>query len=125
VASREQTGHRKLYRLVFAYNDFTNLLRESLNVIGHTETICGNNALRKHDVGEMRFQLVTFAGGLVSSLNLINQVFLWVFAFVSLSRRRLVPAVGPPWPKTISISGSCQNEFEQGLGTDARRDNIS
>jgi hypothetical protein len=64
--------------------------------------------------GEMSFQLVTFAGGLVSSLNLINQVFLRVFAGVSLHCRRLVPAVGPPWPKTISMPGSCQNEFEQG-----------
>ena len=114
MAAREQTGDSELYRLVLAYNDFTNLLRESLNVIGHAETICGNNALRKHDVGEMSLRLVTFAGGLVSSLNLINQAFLRIFAFVSLSRRRLVPAVGPPWPKTISIPGFCRNKFEQG-----------
>ena len=79
----QQTGDSKLYRLVLANDDFTNLLRESLNVIGHAETICGNNALRKHDVGEMSFRLVTFAGGLVSSLNLINQVFLRILAAVS------------------------------------------
>jgi len=83
VTAREQTGDRKLYRLVLAYDDFTNLLRESLNVIGHSGTICGNNAFRKHDVGEKSFQLVTFAGSLVSSLNLINQVFLRILAAVS------------------------------------------
>ncbi len=55
MAAREQTGDSKLYRLVLAYNDFTNLLRESLNVIGHAGMICGNNVFRKHDVGGMSF----------------------------------------------------------------------
>ena len=52
MAAREQTGDSELYRLVFAYDDFTNLLRESLDVIGHAAMICGNNVFRKHDVGE-------------------------------------------------------------------------
>jgi hypothetical protein len=64
--------------------------------------------------GGKSFQPVTFAGALVSSLNLINQVFLWIFAFVSLSRRRSVRPVDQHLPKTISAPGSCQNEFEQG-----------
>ena len=55
VAAREQRGDSELYRLVLAYNDFTNLPRESLNVIGHAATICGNNVFRKHDVGGMDF----------------------------------------------------------------------
>ena len=92
----EQTGHRELYRLVLAYNDFTNLPRERLNVIGHSGMICGNNAFRKHDVGEMSFRLVTFAGALVSSLNRINQVFLPIFAFVSLPYGFSVRPVGQP-----------------------------
>src|SRR4051812_24806892 len=49
MAAREQTGDSKLYRLVFAYNDLTNLLGESLNVIGHAGRICANNIFRKHD----------------------------------------------------------------------------
>ena len=96
MTAREQTGDRELYRLVLAYNDFTNLLRESLNVIGHSAMICGNNAFRKHDVGGMSSQPVTFAGVLVSLLNLINQVFLRVFAFVSVPRRLSVRAIGQP-----------------------------
>ena len=65
MAAREQTGDSELYRLVLAYNDFTNLLRESLNVIGHAAMICGNNVFRKHDVGESVFRLVIFADALV------------------------------------------------------------
>ena len=51
MTAREQTGDRELNRLVLAYNDFTNLLRERLNVIGHSEMICGNNGFRKHGRG--------------------------------------------------------------------------
>src|SRR5438045_2510210 len=47
MATREQTGDSELYRLVLAYNDFTNLFRESLDVIGHSGMICGNNVFRK------------------------------------------------------------------------------
>jgi hypothetical protein len=72
VAAREQTGDRELYRLVLAYNDFTNLLRESLNVIGHSGMICGNNAFRKHDVREISFRPVTFTDTLVRSVNLAS-----------------------------------------------------
>ena len=94
MAPREQAGNSKLYRLVLANDDFTNLLRESLNVIGHAGTICGNNVFRKHDAGEMSSQPVTFAGVLVSSLNPINQVFLRIFAFVSLARRCWIRSIG-------------------------------
>jgi hypothetical protein len=82
MTAREQTGDRKFYRLVLAYDNFTNLLREGLNVIGHSGMICGNNGFRKHGRGGS-FYPVTFAGTLVSSLNLINQVFLQIFAGVS------------------------------------------
>ena len=54
MTAREQTGDRELNRLVLAYNDFTNLPRERLNVIGHSGMICGNNVFRKHDVGGER-----------------------------------------------------------------------
>src|SRR6266498_5807247 len=60
MAACEQTGDSELYRLVFAYNDFTNLLRESLNVIGHSGMICGNNVFRKHDVGGEEFPACYF-----------------------------------------------------------------
>lgn len=80
MAAREQTGDRELYRLVLAYYDFTNLCRESLNLIRHSGMVCGNNAFRKHDVGGKSIRPVTFAGALVSSLNPINQVFLQILA---------------------------------------------
>jgi hypothetical protein len=38
---------RRFYRLILAYDNFTNLLRESVNRVGHPEIICGNAALRK------------------------------------------------------------------------------
>ena len=72
MAAREQAGDRKLYRLILAYNDFTNLLRESVNVIGHSAMICGNNAFRKHDVWGMSFRLVTFDGAQSPPLNLTS-----------------------------------------------------
>ena len=55
MAAREQTGDGELYRLVLAYDDFTNLVGESLNVIGHSGTIRGNNVFRKHDGGGNQF----------------------------------------------------------------------
>ena len=61
MAAREQAGDRELDRLVLAYNDFTNLPRERLNVIGHSGMICGNNPFRKQDVREFSFRLVTSA----------------------------------------------------------------
>ena len=61
MAAREQTGDGELYRLVLAYNDFTNLLRENLNVIRHSGTICGDNAFRKHDVRGMSFRPCYFS----------------------------------------------------------------
>ena len=50
MTAREQTGDREFNRLVFAYNNFTNLLCESLNVVGHPEIICRNAAVRKQDM---------------------------------------------------------------------------
>jgi hypothetical protein len=50
MTPREQTGDSEFNRLVLAYNNFTNLLCEILNVIGHREMICGNAALRKQDM---------------------------------------------------------------------------
>ena len=60
MAPREQAGNSKLYRLVLANDDFTNLLRESLNVIGHAGMICGNNVFRKHDAGGNEFSACYF-----------------------------------------------------------------
>jgi hypothetical protein len=47
MTAREQTGDGKFYRLVLSYDNFTNLLCESVNVVGHPEIICGNATLRK------------------------------------------------------------------------------
>lgn len=50
MAAGEQTGDSEFYRLVLAYDNFTNLLREDVKVVGHPEIICGNDAIRKQDV---------------------------------------------------------------------------
>jgi hypothetical protein len=47
MTAREQTGDSEFYGLIFAYDNFTNLLREGVNVVGHFGMICGNDALRK------------------------------------------------------------------------------
>ena len=47
VAACEQTGDGELYRLIFANNNFTNLLCERVNAIRHSEMICGNDTIRK------------------------------------------------------------------------------
>ena len=60
MAAREQAGDGELYRLVLTYDDFTNLLRESLDVIRHSGTICGNNTFRKHDVRGVEFPACYF-----------------------------------------------------------------
>lgn len=116
MAAREQTGDSELYRLVLAHNDFTNLLRESVNVIGHLGTICGNNGFRKHDVGGISFRLVTFAGALVSSLNLINQVFLRLFAVVSQGHAASLRVVGTF--STLARARHCRPRmsFDRGRG---------
>ena len=67
MAAREQTGDSELYRLVLAYNDFTNLRRERLNVIGHAGMICGNNAFRKHGVWGNQFRACYFYRGSYSA----------------------------------------------------------
>lgn len=64
MAARKQTGDSELYRLGLAYNDLTNLLCESLNVVGQSKMICGNDVFRKQD-----------AGGLVSALLLLLMLF--------------------------------------------------
>ena len=48
MTARQQTGDSEFYCLDFADDDFTDLLRESVNVIGHAGMICGNNVFRKH-----------------------------------------------------------------------------
>jgi hypothetical protein len=50
MTAREQTGDSEFYRLVLAHNNFTNLLCESVNVVGHPEIICRNAAVRKQDM---------------------------------------------------------------------------
>ena|SRR6266404_7222595 len=50
MTAREKAGNSELYRLILAYDNFTNLFCESVNVIGHSEMICGNDALSKQDV---------------------------------------------------------------------------
>ena len=47
VAAREETGDCELYRLILAYDNFTNLLRGRVNVIRHSGMICGNDIVRK------------------------------------------------------------------------------
>jgi hypothetical protein len=53
MTAREQTSDSEFNRLILAYDNFTNLLRESVNVIGHPEIICGNAALRKQDMQDL------------------------------------------------------------------------
>ena len=48
VATREQTRHGELYRLVLSHNHLANLLYERVNMVRHASIICGNNARRKH-----------------------------------------------------------------------------
>jgi hypothetical protein len=50
VTAREQTSDCEFYRLILAYDHFTNLLREAVNVVRHSGMICGNNVFRKQDV---------------------------------------------------------------------------
>src|SRR5581483_1076375 len=47
----QQTGDGELNRLVLAYDNFTNLLCESVDGVRHPEMICGNAALRKRVMG--------------------------------------------------------------------------
>jgi hypothetical protein len=50
MTAGEQTGDSELNRLILAYDNFTNLFREGVNVIGHSEIICGNDSIRKQDM---------------------------------------------------------------------------
>src|SRR5437773_9389534 len=52
MAAREQTGDCELYRLILAYDNFTNLLCERVNMLRHSEMICGNVAVRKRGYAE-------------------------------------------------------------------------
>ena len=47
MAAREQTGDGEFYRLILAYDNFTNLLCEDVNIIRHSGMICGNDTVRK------------------------------------------------------------------------------
>ena len=68
----------------------------------------------------MSIRVVTFAGALVSSLNLINQVFLPGFVFLSLPRS---PSMLAFRLLLCSCSWFCLNEAELEEGMDAHRDN--
>src|ERR1044071_7355463 len=59
MTARKQTGYCEFNRLVLAYNNFTNLLYESVKVVGHSEIICGNSALRKQDMNPVAGGSVT------------------------------------------------------------------
>src|SRR6266478_2899524 len=54
MAAREQTGNCEFYRLILAYDNFTNLLCERVNMLRHSEMIRGNDAFRKQAYGEWR-----------------------------------------------------------------------
>src|SRR5207302_1628378 len=75
VTACEQTRHGELYRLLLSYNHVADLLYEHVNVVRHARMICGDNAFRKHHVGELSFGFVTFADTLVQALNLASDVF--------------------------------------------------
>jgi hypothetical protein len=86
MTAREQTGDRKLNRLILAYNDFTNLLRERVNVIGHWAMMCGNDDLRKHDMRKItRSSILAFAR--TPTLDLVTGVS----PFVQISAFPFVP----------------------------------
>ena len=53
MAAREQTGDGEFYRLILAYDNFTNLLCEGVNVIRHSGMICGNDTVRKQGYVEI------------------------------------------------------------------------
>lgn len=50
MTAGEQTSDRKFYGLILAYDNFTDLFREGVNVVRHPEIICGNDAIRKQDI---------------------------------------------------------------------------
>jgi hypothetical protein len=62
MAAREQTGDCEFYRLILAYDNYTNLLCERVNVLRHSETIRGNDAFRKQAYGE-NGEVVAGVGG--------------------------------------------------------------
>ena len=53
MAACEQTGDCEFYRLILAYDNFTNLLCERVNVLRHSEMIRGNDAFRKQAYWKM------------------------------------------------------------------------
>jgi hypothetical protein len=50
MAAGEQAGHSEFYRLSLAYDNFTNLLCESINVVGHSGMMSVSDSLRKRDM---------------------------------------------------------------------------
>src|SRR6266699_2320028 len=52
VAACEQTGDCEFYRLILAYDNFTNLLCECVDVFRHSQMICGNDTVRKRAYAE-------------------------------------------------------------------------
>jgi len=63
MTTRKQTGYCEFNRLVLAYNNFTNLLYENVNVVGHPEIICKNAAIRKQDMQSVAVAGVGDLGG--------------------------------------------------------------
>ena len=68
----EQTGDGQFYRLILAYDNFTNLLREGVNGVGHPKIICGNAALRKCGV-LTGFRLGWSRGGMGVAITFCDQ----------------------------------------------------
>ncbi len=52
MAAREQAGDSEFYRLSLAYDNFTNLLCERINVVGHSRMMSVSDSLRKRDMRE-------------------------------------------------------------------------
>ena len=47
MTAGEQTGDGEFYRLILAYDNFTNLFREGVNGVSHREIIYRKRAIRK------------------------------------------------------------------------------
>jgi hypothetical protein len=50
MTAGEQTSDSEFNSLILAHDNFTNLLCENVNVILHSEIICGNESIRKQDM---------------------------------------------------------------------------
>jgi hypothetical protein len=50
MTAGEQTSDSEFNSLILAHDHFTNLLYKNVNVIRHSQIICGNDSIRKQDV---------------------------------------------------------------------------